>query len=48
MPEPATDTWWELNGGQPAGSACSLAAQASAGWSSVFAREVIGRDQLEL
>src|SRR5215470_975463 len=29
-------------------SACSLAAQASAGWSSVFAGGVIGRDQLEL
>ena len=29
-------------------SVCSLAAQASAGWSSVFAGEVIGRDQLEL
>jgi hypothetical protein len=27
---------------------CSLAAQASAGWSSAFANEVIGRDQLEL
>jgi hypothetical protein len=29
-------------------SACSLAAQASAGWSSSFTGEVIGRDQLEL
>jgi hypothetical protein len=29
-------------------SVCSLAAQASAGWSSAFAGEVIGRDQLEL
>ncbi len=29
-------------------SVCSLAAQASAGWSSVFTGEVIGRDQLEL
>jgi Ni/Co efflux regulator RcnB len=29
-------------------SVCSLAAQASAGWSSVFAGEVMGRDQLEL
>ena len=29
-------------------SVCSLAAQASAGWSPVFAGEVIGRDQLEL
>ncbi|MGE5287570.1 MAG: sulfotransferase family protein [Micromonosporaceae bacterium] len=29
-------------------SVCSLAAQASAGWSTVFTREVIGRDQLEL
>ena len=29
-------------------SACSLAAQASAGWSPVFTGEVIGRDQLEL
>jgi hypothetical protein len=28
-------------------SMCSLAAQASAGWSSVFTGEVIGRDQLE-
>jgi hypothetical protein len=27
---------------------CSLAAQASAGWSDTFAGEVIGRDQLEL
>jgi Sulfotransferase family len=27
---------------------CSLAAQASAGWSTVFTGEVIGRDQLEL
>jgi len=27
---------------------CSLAAQASAGWSPVFTGEVIGRDQLEL
>jgi hypothetical protein len=29
-------------------SVCSLAAQASAGWSATFAGEVIGRDQLEL
>jgi len=29
-------------------SVCSLAAQASAGWSPVFTGEVIGRDQLEL
>src|SRR5258707_2231311 len=29
-------------------SVCSLAAQASAGWSAAFAGEVIGRDQLEL
>jgi hypothetical protein len=29
-------------------SVCSLAAQASAGWSDTFAGEVIGRDQLEL
>jgi len=29
-------------------SMCSLAAQASAGWSTVFSGEVIGRDQLEL
>jgi hypothetical protein len=29
-------------------SVCSLAAQASAGWSSAFRDEVIGRDQLEL
>src|SRR5215467_13355115 len=29
-------------------SVCSLAAQASAGWSPAFAGEVIGRDQLEL
>jgi Sulfotransferase family len=29
-------------------SVCSLAAQASAGWSTTFAGEVIGRDQLEL
>ena len=29
-------------------SACSLAAQASAGWSTTFTGEVIGRDQLEL
>jgi sulfotransferase family protein len=29
-------------------SVCSLAAQASAGWSSAFAGEVIGHDQLEL
>jgi hypothetical protein len=29
-------------------SVCSLAAQASAGWSAMFAGEVIGRDQLEL
>jgi hypothetical protein len=29
-------------------SVCSLAAQASAGWSTVFTGEVIGRDQLEL
>ena len=29
-------------------SMCSLAAQASAGWSGTFAGEVIGRDQLEL
>jgi LPS sulfotransferase NodH len=29
-------------------SMCSLAAQASAGWSTVFRDEVIGRDQLEL
>jgi hypothetical protein len=29
-------------------SVCSLAAQASAGWSSAFTGEVIGRDQLEL
>ena len=29
-------------------SVCSLAAQASAGWSSVFTGEVIGHDQLEL
>ena len=29
-------------------SVCSLAAQASAGWSSVFTGEVIGRGQLEL
>jgi hypothetical protein len=29
-------------------SACSLAAQASAGWSSVFTGEVIGRSQLDL
>jgi hypothetical protein len=29
-------------------SVCSLAAQASAGWSEVFAGQVIGRDQLEL
>jgi hypothetical protein len=29
-------------------SACSLAAQASQGWSATFAGEVIGRDQLEL
>jgi hypothetical protein len=29
-------------------SVCSLAAQASAGWSSAFRGEVIGRDQLEL
>jgi Sulfotransferase family len=29
-------------------SVCSLAAQASAGWSSAFAGEEIGRDQLEL
>jgi len=29
-------------------SVCSLAAQASAGWSAVFTGEVIGRDQLEL
>ena len=27
---------------------CSLAAQASAGWSTMFTGEVIGRDQLEL
>jgi hypothetical protein len=29
-------------------SVCSLAAQASAGWSEVFTGDVIGRDQLEL
>jgi hypothetical protein len=29
-------------------SVCSLAAQASAGWSDTFTGEVIGRDQLEL
>ncbi len=29
-------------------SVCSLAAQASAGWSATFAGQVIGRDQLEL
>jgi len=29
-------------------SVCSLTAQASAGWSGTFTREVIGRDQLEL
>jgi hypothetical protein len=29
-------------------SACSLAAQASAGWSEIFHGQVIGRDQLEL
>ncbi len=29
-------------------SVCSLAAQASAGWSTAFTGEVIGRDQLEL
>jgi hypothetical protein len=29
-------------------SVCSLAAQASEGWSAVFAGDVIGRDQLEL
>jgi hypothetical protein len=29
-------------------SACSLAAQASGGWSEIFRGEVIGRDQLEL
>jgi hypothetical protein len=29
-------------------SVCSLAAQASAGWSSVFTGKVVGRDQLEL
>ena len=29
-------------------SVCSLAAQATAGWSDTFAGEVIGRDQLEL
>jgi len=29
-------------------SVCSLAAQASAGWSDVYAGDVIGRDQLEL
>ena len=29
-------------------SVCSLAAQASAGWSTTFTGEVIGRDQLEL
>ena len=29
-------------------SVCSLAAQATAGWSATFAGEVIGRDQLEL
>jgi Sulfotransferase family len=29
-------------------SVCSLAAQASAGWSSVFTGKVLGRDQLEL
>jgi Sulfotransferase family len=29
-------------------SVCSLAAQASAGWSQVFAGDVLGRDQLEL
>ncbi|MGB6582390.1 MAG: sulfotransferase [Streptosporangiaceae bacterium] len=29
-------------------SACSLAAQATAGWSTTFTGEVIGRDQLEL
>ena len=29
-------------------SVCSLAAQASAGWSNTFTGEVIGRDQLEL
>ena len=29
-------------------SVCSLAAQASAGWSDTFAGEVLGRDQLEL
>jgi len=28
-------------------SACSLAAQATAGWSATFRGEVIGRDQLE-
>ena len=34
--------------GEAIASVCSLAAQASAGWSTTFTGEVIGRDQLEL
>jgi Sulfotransferase family len=34
--------------GTAIGSVCSLAAQASAGWSTTFTGAVIGRDQLEL